>query len=107
MNGIEGILKTRRFPGVISRSGKTEQRQLEDQSAKDLLRRCRVEEERDTNFMTGEHLSKETVKAVWESELADPRKTSITDRYDERMKWGNDLAHKLEERDGIPTIGIE
>ena len=107
-NGISEILATGRFPGTIIRSGKTEQRQLEDESARNLLKGCRrLEEQKGTNFMAGSGISSRTVKEVWETELSDPRRTSITDRYDERMKWGNDLAHKMEETDGIPTMAIE
>jgi hypothetical protein len=107
-NGILEILATRQFPGTLIRSGKTEQRQCEDQAAKNFLKGCRkLEEQKGTNFMAGSGVPAQTVKQVWESELADPRKTSVTDRYDERMKWGNELAHKMEERDGIPTIAVE
>jgi hypothetical protein len=107
-NGILEILETHQFPGTIIRSGKTEQRQLEDESARSLLQGCkRLEEQKGTNFMAGSGVKESTVKKVWEAELADTRKTSITDRYDERMKWGNDLARKMEEADGIPTIAVE
>ena len=107
MSGIEEIISARRFPGFIVRSGKTEQRELEDESAKQILKRCRYEEEKHgMGFMRTSGMRDRTVKEVWETELADPRKNSITERYDDRMCYGAEIAHKMEEQDGIPTIGI-
>ncbi len=98
MSGIDEILAAHRFPGFFIKNHKTEQRQLEDQSAKDILKECKHLEERDgIGFMTGvaPGINGEVVKEVWESEYKDPRRNSITERYDDRMERINEASEKL------------
>lgn len=96
MGGITEILATGRFPGVIVRSPFTEQRQLENQSAKDILKTCKVLEERDgTEFMRTSGMHPSIVKHVWNSEITDQRKNSITERYDDRMARIEEVAHTI------------
>lgn len=96
MNGIAEILASGRAPGLIISNGRTEQRKIEDQKARDLLRGCRdLEIDHGSNFMDGTGVSASTVKHVWDSELRDDRKTSITERYDDRMERTQELESKL------------
>jgi hypothetical protein len=94
--GIAEILASGKAPGLIISNGRTDQRKIEDQRAKDLLKGCRnLEIEHGTNFMRGSGVSESTVKHTWESELRDDRKTSITERYDDRMERTQEIEAKL------------
>lgn len=95
MNGIKEILESGRFPVLMIGTGKTEQRKLEDESARNLLKGCRQLEEKDGTFLAGSGVSKEIVKETWEFELGDQRKNSITERYDDRMARVEEAADKM------------
>ena len=96
MNGIAEILKSGRAPGVIISSGRTEQRKLEDQSAKDALAAYRrFECEQGSRWQEGIEHSPDVIKRIYEGEINDPRNTSVTDRYDERMKRVEDVAESI------------
>ena len=95
MNGIADILRTGRFPGFIISDGKTEQRKCEDESARNLLKGCRdLEERHGSNFMRGSGMPSKIVKEVWQTELADTRRNSITERYDDRMARIDDAVEQ-------------
>ena len=95
MTGIDEILRSGRFPGFIISDGKTEQRKCEDESAKRLLAGCReLEERHGSNFMRGSGMPSRIVKEVWDAELADTRRNSITERYDDRMARIEETAEK-------------
>ena len=94
--GIKEILDSGRFPSFIISSGKTEQRKLEDRSAGEILKTCRWLEERDSrDFAIG--MNPRIIKEVWESELKDPRKNSITERYDEHVYRAEEAASRQSE----------
>jgi len=94
VSGIAEIIASGRCPGFIISDGKTEQRKCEDESAKRLLAGCREFEERDSNFMRGSGMGERMVREVWQAELSDTRKNSITERYDERMARIEEAAEK-------------
>lgn len=95
-NGIAEILSSGQCPGLIISSGKTEQRKLEDESARNLLKGCRaLEESHGTGFMRGSHMPPDVVKEVWNTELSDTRRNSITERYDERMARIEEAAERI------------
>jgi len=100
VNGIAEILAAGKCPGIIVSDGKTEQRKLEDQSARDILKTCRWLEERDgsrwTNGMNCD-IGPRVIKEVWQSELSDQRKNSITERYDDAIARCEEKAAKLED----------
>jgi hypothetical protein len=105
VNGIASILQSGQFPGFIIRDGKTEQRKLEDESAKGILKLCEVMQERDgTNFMAGSGMRPEVVKHVWQSELADGRKNSITERYDDRVERAEEAGAKLDDKLAVAGV---
>jgi len=100
MNGIAEILSSGKAPGIIVSDGKTEQRKLEDQSARDILKTCRWIEDRDgSRFMHGmsPDIGPRLIRKVWQSELDDQRKNSITERYDDAIARVEEKAAKLEE----------
>ena len=95
MNGISEILSSGRFPGFVISDGKTEQRKCEDESARNLLKGCReLEERHGSGFMRGSGMPPKIVKEVWNSELSDTRRNSITERYDDRMARIEEAAEK-------------
>ena len=95
-NGLAEILRTGCCPGFIISDGKTEQRKCEDESARRLLRGCRdLEESHGSTFMRGSGISARTVKEVWQTELVDTRRNSITERYDDRMERVQETAEKI------------
>jgi hypothetical protein len=97
MNGIEEILKSGRFPGFTVKSGFTEQRQLENENAREILKTCyQIEEKEGSRFREGLTMSPNLIKEVWQNEISDGRKNSITERYDERIKRAEEKAHKLD-----------
>jgi len=96
MDGIAEILASGQAPGVIISSGRTEQRKLEDQSAKDALAAYRsFELEQGSRWQEGIEHSPDVIKRVYEGEINDPRNTAVTDRYDERMKRIEEAAESV------------
>jgi hypothetical protein len=99
MNGIAEILASRRCPGFIVRSGFTEQRELENESAKQILKACREIEEREgSRFSDGlDDITPNMIKEVWQNEISDVRRNSITERYDERAARAEEKLSKIDE----------
>jgi hypothetical protein len=98
MNGIAEILASRRCPGFIVRSGLTEQRELENENAKQILKTCHEIEEREgADFDKGLGISPNVIKEVWQNEITDGRRNSITERYDERAMQAQEKLLKIDE----------
>jgi hypothetical protein len=101
MSGIAEIIAAGKAPGIIVSDGKTEQRKLEDQSARDILKTCHWLEQRDGSRWTSgmnRDIGPRVIKEVWQSELADQRKNSITERYDDAMARVEEKAAKLDDQ---------